>query len=96
MSKKSIVLNYKTPLEFIAFYAKKGYEREKEDLEKLTSKTLLELIAMVQDSTDEYWFKLQRKIVEFANECGFNYCYEHNIFHEYDICPFCSLDIKLD
>jgi len=67
MSKKCISLEYQTPLEFIATYAKKGYEKEKESLEKQTAKPLLELIAMVQENESGYW-NLQTKIENFANE----------------------------
>lgn len=95
MSKKSIELKYQTPLEFIAFYSQKGYEGEKEVLEEVTGKTLLELIAMVQENESEYW-KLQTKIENFANGCGLVYCYDHEIYHEYENCPFCSLGIKMD
>lgn len=95
MSQKSIVLEYQTPLEFIAFYAQKEYESERKDLEDLTGKTLIELIAMVQEDEGGFW-ELQNKIEKFANECGLIYCEEHEIYHEYENCPFCSLGIKKD
>jgi hypothetical protein len=95
MSKKHITLKYQTPLEFIATYAKKGYEGEKEVLEEVIGKTLIELIAMVQENESEYW-NLQTKIEDFANGCGMVYCYDHEIYHEYENCPFCSLGIKKD
>jgi len=95
MSKKSIVLEYQTPLEFIATYTQKGYEKEKEALEKVTGKEILELIAMANINSDELW-KLNNKLIEFANSCGLNYCTDCDIFYEYDICPFCELNIKLD
>lgn len=95
MSKKSIVLKYQTPLEFIAMYSKKELEPEKERLEKITGKTLLELIAMLQEDKGEYW-KLQNIVENFANGCGMVYCHDHEIFHEYANCPFCSLGIKMD
>lgn len=95
MSEKHITLEYQTPLEFIATYAQKGFEGEREGLEELTGKTLLELIAMVQKDKEEFW-KLQSKVEKFANECGMAYCEDHEIYYEYKNCPFCSLGIKMD
>ena len=95
MSKKSIVLKYQTPLEFIATYSKKGYEGEKASLEDITKKSLLELITIVAENGSEY-SNLLPDLDEFANECGFLYCYEHDIYHEYENCPFCSLGIKMN
>ena len=95
MSKKCISLEYQTPLEFIATYTKKGYEGEKEELERLTGKSILELIAMEQDHESDFW-NLLIKIEEFANGCGLEYCYECDVFHKYETCPFCALSIKLD
>lgn len=95
MSKKSIVLKYQTPLEFVVTYSQKGYEGEKEVLEEKTGKNLLELIAMVQEDKGEFW-KLLNIIEDFANGCGLNYCYDHEIYHEYENCPFCSLGIKMN
>ncbi len=94
MSKKSITLKYQTPLEFIAFYSQKGYERERKNLEDATNKTLLDLIAIVQENKHEF-YNLLETIEDFANDWGFIYCFEHDIFHEYESCPFCSLDINL-
>jgi hypothetical protein len=95
MSKKSIVLEYQTPLEFIAMYSQKGYEPERATLEEITGKTLLELIAMVQEDEGGFW-DLSRIIEDFARGCGLVYCDNHQIFYEYENCPFCSLGLKID
>jgi len=95
MSKKSITLEYQTPLEFIAFYSQKDYEGERKILEEKTGKTLLELIAMVQENKGEIW-KLQNIINDFAAGVGLTYCDEHEIFHKYENCPFCPLGLKMD
>jgi len=50
---------------------------------------------MVQENEGEYW-KLQTKIEDFTNGCGMVYCHDHEIYHEYENCPFCSLGIKKD
>lgn len=94
MSKKSIVLEYQTPLEFIATYAQKGFEKGKEELEKLTGNTLLDLVAMAKDENEV--LDLLNMIEDFTNKCNFLCCYDHEILHKYDNCPFCSLEIEIN
>lgn len=94
MSKKTVEMEYLNPLEFVSFYLKKGYEKDKKELEKTTGKSILELITIVVDDEEEF-FNLLDKIENFANGCGYSYCGECNIFYEYLNCPFCFLDIDL-
>lgn len=94
--KKSIVLEYLSPVEFLAVYTQTKFEKEKKELEDLTGKSLYDLIAMTQEDEDGFWNFHNTNIIEdFANGQNYLLCEEHEIFHKYDSCPFCSLDIEM-
>lgn len=91
--KKIIELKYLTPLEFVAMYTRKDLKNECFELEKYAQLTILEMIGMVsKNDTDGLINAFNR----FAPEVGYEYCEEHNIFHEYEKCQFCQLGIRVD
>lgn len=93
--KKKTVIEYLTPIEFITCYTKKGYEPEKEIIEEKTGMELIQVIAAVAEKDDTYFNNILPKLVEFAEEVGYKYCYECQLLHEYGDCPFCLLNIEV-
>lgn len=85
-TKKTIQLEFSTPLQFVATYSQKRLAQEKESLEKHCGMSLLKIIERIttNDLDDLY-----NAFIEFSGEVGFEYCIEHNIFHEYSTCPLC-------
>lgn len=92
--KKSIVLEYLSPVEFLAIYTQTKFEKEKKELEESTGKSLFELIAMAQEDEDRFW-KFHHTIEEFANSQNYLFCDIDEIFHKYDGCPFCTMGIEM-
>jgi len=86
--KKTIELKYLTPLEFVAMYSKEELKIERSKLQDCAQLTLLEMIELIiKNDTD----KLINEVLDkFAPEVGYLYCEDHDIFHEYEKCPFCQ------
>jgi len=91
--KKTVELNYLTPLEFVATYARKELIGERDSLEEEAKMPIIEIISKI---SQEDYFDLLEAFDRFAPEVGYLYCGEHDVFHEYEKCPFCQLDICID
>jgi hypothetical protein len=94
--KKSINIEFETALEFIASYAKKDMQEEREELEKLCGMSYIEIVEKIHLHEDG---ELEEAFTKFARQVCFDYCPVHNIFHEYSECPICtlrSLDIDIE
>jgi len=97
--KKKIELTYLTPLEFIATYTREEFFRGEHDserkwLEEDAGMPILNIIAKI--TTGNYDQFIMKTFDKFAPKVGFLYCGEHDIFHEYEKCPFCQLGIRVD
>ena len=92
--KKIVELNYLTPLEFVAMYAKEELKSERAKLQDCAQLALLEIIELIiKNDTDRL---INEVLDKFAPEVGYSYCEDHDIFHEYEKCPFCQLGIRID
>jgi len=91
--KKIIELKYLTPLEFVAMYSRKDLKRERVELQNYAQLTILEIIEMITENNTD---GLINTFNRFAPEVGYEYCEEHNIFYEYEKCPFCQLGMRVD
>lgn len=90
--KKVITIEYETPIEFVARYARKDLELEREELEKVAKIPYMDILAVL--ATNDEPEILTDAFMEFAPQVGFEFCPEHDIFHEYGECPFCQLGIR--
>ena len=91
--KKTIKLKYLTPLEFVAMYTREELKEECFKLEKYAQATIVKIIELISKNDTD---KLINIFNKFAPEVGYSYCEEHEIFHEYEKCPFCQLGIRVD
>ena len=90
--KKIVELNYLTPLEFVAIYTRAELIGERDSFEEEAKMPVVDIIAHIsRNNTDG----LIRAFENFAPEVGFEYCEQHDIFHEYEKCPFCQLGIRV-
>lgn len=91
--KKIVELNFQTPLEFVAMYTREDLKSERDSLEEEAKMPIIQIIALIsKNDTDG----LVQVFERFAPEVGYEYCEQHDIFHEYEKCPFCQLDIRVD
>jgi hypothetical protein len=90
--KKNIILKYLTPLEFVAIYTRSALKDERDSFEEKANMLIIEMIALISRNDAD---SLIQSFNKFAPEVGYEYCEQHNIFHEYEKCPFCQLDIEL-
>lgn len=84
--KKTIIIEYLTPLEFVSIYSKSDLAEERIILEQHCNMPLLAIIEAIVINDIE---KLDNAFVNFAEEVGYEYCIQHGIFHEYQSCPLC-------
>jgi len=74
-------------------YAREELKEECFKLEKYAQKTILGIIELISKNDTD---KLINEVFDkFAPEVGYLYCEDHNIFHEYEKCPFCQLGIRV-
>jgi len=91
--KKIVELKYINPLEFVATYTRKELSGERDSLEEEAKMPIIDIISKISERD---YFNLLEAFDRFAPEVGFLYCGEHDIFHEYEKCPFCQLGIRVD
>jgi hypothetical protein len=91
--KKIVELNYLTPLEFVAMYTRDELQEEGVLLEEKTKMSIIKLISKISENDID---NLILVFDEFSREVGYLYCERHNIFHEYERCPFCQLGVKIN
>jgi hypothetical protein len=92
--KKIIELKYLIPLEFVAMYAREELKFERAKLQEYVQLEILEIIEKI--SNNDIDGLIDKVFLKFAPEVGYEYCVDHNIFHEYEKCPFCQLGIRVD
>ena len=95
---KKIKLKYKTPLEFVATYTREEFFRGEHDSERkwLEEDAGMPILNIIAKISGKDYFDLLVAFDKFAPKVGFLYCGEHDIFHEYEKCPFCQLGIRVD
>ena len=93
--KKSITIEYLTPLEFLATYCQKDFKTERKEIEEMAKMGIIEIIAAIQGEDEEKQCQILDVLQTFAKYVNYKYCTDHNIIHEYEKCPFCSLNLAV-